>query len=52
MKEIFDTIIIILFIFMIFMFIRGFNKQQIDKHRKKLEENEKKMTSNKDRVDE
>lgn len=43
---------IILFVFMIFMFIKGFNKQQIEKHVNKLEENEKKMNSNKDTIDE
>lgn len=42
MKEILDVIIVILFAFMVFMFIRGFNRQQIDKYTKKLEENEQK----------
>lgn len=42
MKEIIDTIVLILFAFMVFMFIKGFNKQQIDKHNKKIDELEKK----------
>ena len=47
MKEVIDTIIIILFVFMIFMFIKGFNKQQIDKHNKRLDE-----IDTKDKIDE
>lgn len=42
MKEVIDTIVVILFVLMVFAFIRGFNKQQIDKHNKKLDELEKK----------
>lgn len=42
MKEILDIIVLILFVFMVFMFIRGFNRQQIDKYTQKLEENEQK----------
>lgn len=49
MKEILDTIILILFVFMAAMFIIGFNKQQIQKHKDKLDEIEKKQ---KDKVDE
>ncbi len=52
MKEILDVIVVILFAFMVFMFIRGFNKQQIDKYTKKLEENEEKKNQSKDTVDE
>lgn len=52
MKEILDLIILALFVFMIFMFIKGFNKQQIDKHVKKIEENNKTMNSKKDKTDE
>jgi large-conductance mechanosensitive channel len=51
-KDILDIIIIALFVFMIFMFIKGFNKQQIEKHTKKLEENEKIKNSTKDKTDE
>lgn len=52
MKEILDIIVLILFVFMIFMFIKGFNKQQIDKHTKKFEENEDKTNSQKEKIDE
>jgi len=41
MKNILDIIVLILFIFMVFMFILGFNKQQIDKHAKKFDKNKK-----------
>ena len=41
MKDILDIVIIIMFVIIVFGFIRGFNKQQIDKHTKKLEEIEK-----------
>lgn len=51
MKEILDVIILALFVFMVFMFIKGFNKQQIGKHTKKLAENEKK-NSDKEKINE
>lgn len=51
MKEILDVIIVVLFAFMVFMFIKGFNKQQIDKYTKKLEENEQKKKE-KESIDE
>jgi hypothetical protein len=41
MKEILDIVVVIIFSLIIFNFIRGFNKQQIEKHTKKLEEIEK-----------
>ncbi|AXX92393.1 hypothetical protein AMOL_1418 [Malaciobacter molluscorum LMG 25693] len=49
MKEILDIIILILFVFMLAMFIIGFNKQQIKKHKDKIEEIEKKK---KDKINE
>lgn len=52
MKDILDVIVVALFAFMVFMFIRGFNKQQIKKHTDRLEENEKRMNSKKDKIDE
>jgi len=52
MKEILDILVLILFAFMVFMFIRGFNKQQIDKYTKKLEENEQKKNDSKETIDE
>lgn len=41
MKEILDTVVIIIFAIIVFGFIRGFNKQQIDKHNQKIEEIER-----------
>lgn len=52
MKDIIDIAVVGLFVFMLIMFLRGFNKQQIDKHTKKLEENEEKMNQKKEKIDE
>ncbi|MBL3520050.1 hypothetical protein ACNSOP_10000 [Aliarcobacter lanthieri] len=52
MKEIVDTIILILFVFMVAMFIINFNRQQIKKHTDKIEENDKNKTSKKENIDE
>lgn len=41
MKEILDIVVIIIFVIIVFGFIRGFNKQQVEKHNKKLDEIEK-----------
>lgn len=41
MKEILDIVVWVLFIALLAMFIIGFNKQQIDKHKQKLDELEK-----------
>lgn len=38
MKEILDIIVIIMFVIIVFGFIRGFNKQQVDKHAQKLKD--------------
>ncbi|QKJ27125.1 hypothetical protein [Aliarcobacter cibarius] len=48
MKEIIDTIVVILFVFMVAMFIINFNRQQIKKHTDKLEdiENQNKDKNN------
>ena len=51
MKDILDTIILIMFIIMVAMFIINFNRQQIKKHTDKIEENENK-NSNKDKINE
>jgi uncharacterized membrane protein len=51
-KEILDVIVLILFVFMVFMFIKGFNKQQIEKHTKRQEEIEKRKNSQKETIDE
>ncbi len=42
MKDILDIVIIIMFVIIVFGFIRGFNKQQVNKHVKKLEDIEEK----------
>ena len=52
MKDILDTIILIMFIIMVAMFIINFNRQQIKKHTDKIEENEKIKTSKKETIDE
>lgn len=41
MKEILDVIVIVMFVFFVASFIIGFNKQQIQKHKDKLDEIEK-----------
>lgn len=41
MKEVLDFIVLTLFVFFVFMFIRGFNKQQIKKHKDRVEGNKK-----------
>ncbi|WP_198306259.1 hypothetical protein [Arcobacter vandammei] len=47
MKEILDTVVVILFVFMVAMFIINFNRQQIKKHTDKLEEIEKNQNKEK-----
>ncbi|AGR77527.1 hypothetical protein [Aliarcobacter butzleri] len=49
MKDILDTIIVIMFVIMVALFIINFNKQQIKKYTDKLEENK---TSKKEQIDE
>ena len=51
MKDILDTVILIMFVIMVAMFIINFNRQQIKKHTDKIEENEN-NNSNKDKIDE
>lgn len=51
MKEILDTIILVMFVIMVALFIINFNRQQIKKHTDKLDENEKK-NSDKETVNE
>lgn len=41
MKEVLDVIVLVLFVFMIFMFIKGFNKQQIEKHKDRMDSSNK-----------
>jgi uncharacterized membrane protein len=45
MKEILDAVVLTLFIIMLIYFIKGFNKEQLDKHEKKMK---KKMKSQKE----
>lgn len=52
MKDILDTIILIMFVIMVAMFIINFNRQQIKKHTDKIEENEKNNNSSKEKIDE
>lgn len=52
MKDILDTIILIMFVIMVALFIINFNRQQIKKHTDKFEQNEKKNNSNKDTINE
>lgn len=40
MKEILDTIVLIGFVYILFIFIRGMNDTQVQKHKKRLEKNE------------
>ncbi len=47
MKDILDIIIVILFIAMLAMFIIGFNKQMLAKHKKRLEENDDNKSNDK-----
>lgn len=48
MKDILDTIILIMFIIMVAMFIINFNRQQIKKHTDKFDENEKRIDNKKE----
>lgn len=53
MSGIVDVIVIILFVALLAMFIIGFNRQMLDKHKKRLEEfeNNKKNEDNKSKDD-
>ena len=33
-----DIVVLTLFVFMLFMFVKGFNKQQIDKHKERMKQ--------------
>lgn len=48
MKEILDVVVLLLFVFFVAAFIIGFNKQQIQKHKDKLDELEKNNRQKKD----
>lgn len=51
MKDILDTVILIMFVIMVAMFIINFNRQQINKYTDKIAENENNNTS-KDKINE
>lgn len=46
MKEILDVVMWVGFAFLLFVFLRGFNEQQVKKHKDKLEEVEKRRNEN------
>ena len=46
MKEIFDIIIWVGFAYILFIFLRGMNENQVEKHKKTLEEAEYKKQKN------
>ena len=48
MKEIIDIIVIVLFVFILFVILRGFNEQQVKKHKDMLEEAERKRQEKKE----
>ena len=48
MKDILDTIILIMFVIMVAIFIINFNIQQIKKHTDKFDGNEKRNTEKKE----
>ncbi len=52
MKDILDTVILIMFVIMVAMFIINFNRQQIKKYTDKLDENESNKTSKKEMMNE
>ena len=52
MKDILDTIILIMFVIMVALFIINFNRQQIKKHTDKMEKKEKQNNSSKDTINE
>lgn len=52
MKEIFDTIIVIMFVIMVALFIINFNRIQIKKYTDKLEKNEQNKTLKEEKIDE
>ncbi len=41
MKDIIDIVVIILFVYLLFIFLRGFNEEQVEKHKDLLEKAQK-----------
>lgn len=52
MKEILDIVVWVGFAFLLFVFLRGFNEQQVKKHKDKLEEIEKKKENKEQKEEE
>ena len=50
MKDILDTVILIMFIIMVALFIINFNRQQIKKHTDKFDGNEKRNTEKNEKI--
>ena len=48
MKDILDSVILVMFVIMVAMFIINFNRQQIKKHTDKFDGNEKRNTEKKE----
>ncbi|MBD3840482.1 MAG: hypothetical protein IE909_01125 [Campylobacterales bacterium] len=49
MKEILDTLVVIGFVYILFIFLRGMNETQVQKHKEKLDKsNEKNHTLQKE----
>jgi uncharacterized membrane protein len=47
MKEILDVVVLTLFIIMLIYFIKGFNKEQLDKHEKKMKSQKENQSNDK-----
>jgi len=41
MKDILDTVVLVLFVYLLFVFLRGFNEEQVQKHKDLLEKAKK-----------
>jgi threonine/homoserine/homoserine lactone efflux protein len=52
MKEILDILVWVGFAYILFIFLRGMNETQVEKHRKKLEEAEQKNQDKKNKEEE
>jgi bacteriorhodopsin len=41
MKDILDIVVLVLFVYLLFVFLRGFNEEQVEKHKDLLEKAKK-----------
>lgn len=48
LKEIIDIVVIVLFVYILFVILRGFNEQQVKKHQDMLDKAEKKTQEKKE----